>query len=157
MTAHSEEARTEHHGAGTPLAADEFRIAVRCKACGHWLTDPQSVALGVGPPAAGTTPMDSREVNWWQVHEFINTMVAQANYGPLPAAGTPAWCALADGDPRKLLALATAGEHHVLRMETAQKALAEAQQDVSAAEDWAHIARQVYGDRGPAYIPRRTA
>ncbi|WP_165609047.1 DUF6011 domain-containing protein [Mycolicibacterium fortuitum] len=39
-------ARTDR-GAGTPL--DEIRIAVRCNNCGHWLTDPESVALGIGP------------------------------------------------------------------------------------------------------------
>ncbi|WP_237164541.1 DUF6011 domain-containing protein [Mycolicibacterium peregrinum] len=41
-------------GAGTPINEDlrlspEVRIAVRCGYCGHWLTDPKSVALGIGP------------------------------------------------------------------------------------------------------------
>jgi hypothetical protein len=40
-----EETRT--NGAGSPL--DNVRIAVRCNTCRHWLTDPRSVALGVGP------------------------------------------------------------------------------------------------------------
>lgn len=46
MTDPIEEVRADR-GADTPL--DEIRIAVRCNYCGHWLTDPQSVALGVGP------------------------------------------------------------------------------------------------------------
>jgi hypothetical protein len=43
-----EETRTAvRGGAGSPL--DDVRIAVRCKVCRQWLTDPLSVALGVGP------------------------------------------------------------------------------------------------------------
>lgn len=55
----------------------------------------------------GTT--NSRQVSWWETHQFIEALITQANTGPLPPAGTPAWSALADGDPRKLLALAVAG------------------------------------------------
>lgn len=40
------ETRTDG-GAGSPLS--DVRIAVRCSGCGHWLTDPRSVELGVGP------------------------------------------------------------------------------------------------------------
>ncbi|MDI3314488.1 MAG: DUF2742 domain-containing protein [Mycobacterium sp.] len=87
---------------------------------------------------------ESRQVSWWSVHTFIESILSQANCGgPLPLAGTPGWCALADGDPRKLLALAVAGEHHVLRMETAQEALAEASKDIAAAADWPAIAAEI--------------
>ncbi|WP_242657228.1 DUF2742 domain-containing protein [Mycobacterium talmoniae] len=93
------------------------------------------------------------------MHEFITALVDQAN--SLPAAGTPAWCALADSDPRKLLALAAAGEHHVLRMEVAQTAMADAGAAISAAENWATVARshlrRAHAERSGAYIPRRTA
>ncbi len=41
-----EEARPDS-GAGTPLVP--WRVAVQCKACGQWLTDPDSVARGIGP------------------------------------------------------------------------------------------------------------
>lgn len=41
------ESRTVTSGAGSPQP--ETRIAVRCNHCGHWLTDPKSVALGIGP------------------------------------------------------------------------------------------------------------
>ncbi|WP_418003356.1 DUF6011 domain-containing protein [Mycobacterium sp. PDNC021] len=45
MTGRSIEARARA-SAGTPA---ETRIAVRCNTCGHWLTDPESVAAGSGP------------------------------------------------------------------------------------------------------------
>ncbi|WP_293311318.1 DUF2742 domain-containing protein [Mycolicibacterium sp.] len=95
--------------------------------------------------------VDSRAVAWWPVHEFITAAVAQADN--LPSAGTPAWCALADSDPRKLLAVAAAGEHHVLRIETAQQQRAEASKAIAAATDWAEVSRRC--NRGTAYIPRR--
>lgn len=94
--------------------------------------------------------LDSHTVAWWPVHEFIAAAVAQADN--LPAAGTPAWCALADDDHRKLLAVAVAGEHHVLRIEIAQEARAEASKAVAGAADWSAITRRM--DRGRAYIPR---
>ena len=85
----------------------------------------------------------SQEVQWWPVHQFLVAAVAQANHGPLPTAGTPAWAELADGDPRKLLALAVAGEHFVLHMQIGQEQLAQAAEDVWAGEDWSVVARQV--------------
>lgn len=99
--------------------------------------------------------MSSRQVSWWPCHEFIAAVVAQANVGPIPLAGTPAWLTLADDDPRKLLALAQAGEHHVLRLDLAQEAAAEASKTIAAAEDWPSVARCIRRGRGPAYIPRR--
>jgi len=82
-------------------------------------------------------------VSWWQTHEFLKAVLAQANAGPLPWAGSPAWCDLADGDPRKLLALAVDGEHHVLRKEVAQTAHAQASREVSVAANWSGIAREI--------------
>lgn len=82
----------------------------------------------------------SREVSWWPVHEFVARLLEQAC--TLPTAGTPAWCALSGGDPRKLLAVAVAGEHHVLRIETAQAALTDASHAISTAADWANIGRE---------------
>jgi hypothetical protein len=38
--------------AGVPTDLVEWRIAVRCKACGSWLTDPKSVMAGIGPRCA---------------------------------------------------------------------------------------------------------
>jgi hypothetical protein len=37
---------------GIPTDQDEWRIAVRCKVCGSWLTDPLSVIAGIGPRCA---------------------------------------------------------------------------------------------------------
>lgn len=101
---------------------------------------------------AGAPPSQQRA--WWPVHQFIEALVAQSIYGPIPAAGTPSWCELADGDPRKLLAVAIDGEHHVLRIETAQEQRAEESKAIAAAEDWPGVARRVHRGRGPAYIPR---
>ena len=93
---------------------------------------------------AGFPP--SQTVSWWPTHEFISALVAQYNH--LPTAGTPAWIQLADTDPRKLLALATAGEHHVLRVEVAQAALADASKAVASVPNWRTR------PRGDAYIRR---
>lgn len=98
----------------------------------------------------------SRQVAWWPVHEFITAVIAQEEAGPLPVTGTPAWCALADDDPRKLLALAAAGEHAVLRWETGQEARAAASRAIAAAADWPGIARAIRAGRGGAYIARRS-
>jgi len=57
------------------------------------------------------------------------------------------------------LALAVAGEHHVLRMEIAQEARAEASKDVAASTDWTKVAREVQqrhaARRSGALIERR--
>lgn len=91
---------------------------------------------------AGTPASASQEVSWWATHQFISALVAQANTA-LPWAGTPAWRDLDDADPRKLLSLALAGEHWVLRVEIGQDAIADAGQQISAAEDWSQTARAV--------------
>ncbi|BBX67817.1 hypothetical protein MPSYJ_12780 [Mycolicibacterium psychrotolerans] len=77
------------------------------------------------------------------MHLFLEAVVAQANCGRLPIAGTPAWAELADGDPRKLLAVAIAGEHWVLRYQVGQEQRAEAAEDVWDGADWSEVARQV--------------
>lgn len=95
----------------------------------------------------------SQQVSWSAVHEFLQAVLTRANAGPLPWAGTPAWCELADGDPRKLLSLALCGEHHVLRVEVAQQAQAEASRTVADAADWPAVAREV-GQRENFYSQR---
>lgn len=95
----------------------------------------------------------SQQVSWWLTHEFIAALVAQHNN--MPIAGTPAWCALSDTDPAKLIALAAAGEHHVLRVETNQIAMAEASHEIASAADWPSIARQVRNRASSAYIERK--
>lgn len=108
-----------------------------------------------GPAWAGPPPSQQRA--WWPVHEFIEAVLQQANYGPIPAAGTPQWCALADGDPRKLLAVAVDGEHHTLRVETAQEEQAKTSKAIAAEQDWPAIARSIRRRHNSTYIPRRTA
>ncbi len=93
----------------------------------------------------------SQQVSWWDTHVFISALVAHTDN--LPTAGSPSWCELSDGDPRKLLALAVAGEHHVLRVEVAQEAMAEASRAISGTADWSKAGRP----RGKAYIPRQVA
>lgn len=103
-----------------------------------------------------TAAVPSRQVSWWPVHEFLEQLLAQSNYGPMPDAGTPSWQQLESGDPRKLLAVAVAGEHHVLRVETAQEQRAEASKVVAAASDWPQISREIRRRSG-VRIPREVA
>lgn len=118
------------------------------------MTEVTEVDEEAGPTWAGAPPSQQRA--WWPVHQFLEALVAQANYGPIPAAGTPLWCALSDGDPRKLLAVAIDGEHHVLRMETAQEQQAEASKVIAAAVDWTQISRDIR-HRSGVYVPREVA
>ncbi|UVO11914.1 DUF2742 domain-containing protein [Mycobacterium sp. SVM_VP21] len=99
----------------------------------------------------------SRMVSWWTCHQFLAAVFAQGNVGPLPLAGTPAWCALADTDPVKLLALAVAGEHAVLQWDIAQEFRADAAKAIAAEQCWPALARRIRAGRGNAYVPRRTA
>lgn len=103
--------------------------------------------------------VESRRVSWWPVHEFLAAALGQMEAAP-PLAGTPAWLALADGDPAKLLAVAMAGEHHILRMEIGQDQQAEASKAVAASTDWPQVAREISSraaaTRSGAYIPRTT-
>ncbi len=84
------------------------------------------------------TPPTSRAVAWWPVHLFVEQFTA--DLGPWPVAGTPAWDALPDSDPRKLAAVVDAGQHHVLRVEIAQETMAAASKEISAAADWPGMA-----------------
>lgn len=104
---------------------------------------------GAGSPA-------SQQVSWSACNEFLTAVLTKANVGPIPWAGTPAWCELPDNDPRKLLALADFGLHHALRIECGQAAMAESSREIAAAADWSAVARR-RNDRGGAYIPRKAS
>ena len=112
-----------------------------------------------GITAGGFPP--SREISWFATFQFLRAVVDQANVGPLPTAGTPSWQAMADGDPRKLLALAEAGVHHVLRVDTEQAAHSEASQEISKAVDCTAIAngirRQEWRQTAGVYVPKEVA
>lgn len=83
----------------------------------------------------------SQQVDWWRVHEYVSPVLNEARQWPM--AGTIAWCELED-DPRKLAALFDAAQHHILRVDTAQNAVCQAGEAVSAAADWSTIARVKY-------------
>lgn len=94
----------------------------------------------------------SRQVDWWSVHTHVQPLLKQV--GSWPMAGTTAWSDLDDNDPVKLAALYDAAQHHSLRVDTAQTALAEASRAIAGATDWAGIARDAQR-RTKIYIPRR--
>lgn len=85
--------------------------------------------------------MSAASVAWWPVHEYVTRITAQVPGWPV--AGTPAWCDLDDNDPAKLAAVVDAGQHHALRIETAQEARADASKAVGAAVDWRAIAQDI--------------
>ncbi|MFN3003465.1 DUF2742 domain-containing protein [Mycolicibacterium wolinskyi] len=144
MRGGNEEARPQS-GAGTPAT----------RTSSHDVLDQTNTKLCSGLHSSSSLNTLSRQVAWWPVHEFITAMVANAN--DLPVAGTPSWCALPDSDPRKLLALAVAGEHHVLRTEVGQEHLADAGKKIAASADWSALAQRIQSGRGQAYIPRKAS
>ncbi len=83
----------------------------------------------------------AQSVNWLTVHRFVQTVLNQVNGWPM--AGTPAWCSLAHDDPTKWCALLDAAQHHALRVEMAQEALAQASKDISVSEDWKAVAQEL--------------
>jgi hypothetical protein len=105
-------------------------------------------------------PIESRQVNWWAVHEFVASVEAVVPAGERPPwPGTPAWCEMDDRDTRKLLAVAKFGVHHALRVETAQQARAEASKAIAAATDWRSVAGEITqrraAERAGARVPRQ--
>jgi hypothetical protein len=96
-----------------------------------------------------------RSVDWWAVHQYVARLIAVEDW---PLAGTPEWCALNDSDPRKLAAVMDFGQHHALRVETAQAALAEASRAIAAAVDWTAVADSIHRRAtSAAYVPRKVA
>jgi Protein of unknown function (DUF2742) len=85
----------------------------------------------------------SQQVSWWPVYLFVQAAIAQAEVTDWPRAGTPSWCALADGDPRKLCAVLDDASHWSLRVDSLQEAQADAASAVSSAEDWPAVARRI--------------
>ncbi len=83
----------------------------------------------------------SPQVSWWSLHEHIAPLLNRV--GDWPTVGTPQWCELDDGDPRKLAAIFDAAQHHALRLELNQEAHAQASRDIAAAVDWPALAREI--------------
>jgi hypothetical protein len=82
----------------------------------------------------------SRAVNWLTVHRFVKAVLNQVNGWPM--AGTAAWSSLNHADPAKWCALLDAAQHHALRVELNQTAIANASHDISASQDWAAVSRE---------------
>lgn len=97
--------------------------------------------------------MASRQVAWWPVHLLVAPILESVNAWPL--VGTPAWCELAEDDPRKWAAVLDGAQHWALRLETRQQALAQASRDIAAEGEWSSLATRLVRGRGPAYIPRQ--
>jgi hypothetical protein len=101
------------------------------------------------------------QVSWWDCHVFMESLVHQANCGPIPWPGTPAWCAMPDDDPRKLLALAQFGVYFAMEIDTRQAAEVAASHEISAGENWSSVAaanlKRHNAIRSGAYIPRKEA
>lgn len=90
--------------------------------------------------------LDSRQTNWSVVHAYVEAILKRRNVNrdSLPSAGSPSWCAMHDGDVRKLAAVLIGGEHWALHVEGCQRAMAEAASDISASrDDWAKVASEM--------------
>jgi hypothetical protein len=96
----------------------------------------------------------ARTVDFWSVHCYVAPALVAAREWPM--LGTLEWQHLADADPAKLAALLDAAQHHALRIETAQAALAEASSAIASAADWQSIARTIRAPHS-TYIPREKA
>ena len=104
-------------------------------------TGPLETSVEATDNPKGTAPplecVASQQCSWWEVHRFVEPLLARVKSWPM--LGTPAWCVLGDADPRKTAALLSAAEHWALRVETCQEQRAEASHDVSGAADWKAI------------------
>ena len=76
----------------------------------------------------------SQQVSFWSVHQWAQRFIDAAPDHPM--IGTPAWRALPNDHPAKWASVADAGQHHALRVETAQELRAEASRQIAAAADW---------------------
>ncbi|OPX17039.1 hypothetical protein B1964_01750 [Gordonia sp. i37] len=79
----------------------------------------------------------------------------------LPTAGSTAWIALDDDDPRKAAALLVAGSRWVLeqeldRLDAEREASKAAAIEIAQARDWARVAQRIRG-RDAAYIERKAS
>ena len=93
-------------------------------------------------------------MSWWDVHEHVTPYFERV--GSWPMLGTPAWCALADDDARKIAALSDAAQHWALHVETSQQAKYDASQVVSESQTWCDIAQEIQRRRDVC-IPTKAA
>lgn len=83
----------------------------------------------------------SQQVSWADVHAFVLPKLVRV--GDWPMLGSPVWCDLDDRDPIKWASVLDGGQHWALRVEYLQQAECDASRAISAAEDWAAIARTI--------------
>lgn len=83
----------------------------------------------------------ARSVSWLPVHRFITPVLDAVK--AWPTVGTPAWCSLAHDDPAKWAAILDGGQHHALRLELGQAALADASKAIAESADWPAAAREL--------------
>ncbi|SHU31130.1 DUF2742 domain-containing protein [Mycobacteroides abscessus] len=83
----------------------------------------------------------SRQVAWWEVHEFVQPHIEAA--GPFPVVGTVAWQLLSATEPGKWAALLDAAQHYALRLDIEQEAAIEAGQAISRSQDWGSVASKM--------------
>lgn len=90
--------------------------------------------------------LSSSQRVFWPVYEYGQKLLEKAGIAAadLHPPGTPAWVALPDEDPAKLLACVLDSPHHTARVEAAQAALADASRVVSAAADWGAVGREIH-------------
>ena len=89
--------------------------------------------------------VSSQQVRWFDFHLWCARWLDTVDHFPL--AGTTAWFALPDDDPKKKTAVLFAASCHVQRMEAAQEAECEASHAVSAGAPWGQIAQRVQSRR----------
>ncbi|MEZ0341527.1 DUF2742 domain-containing protein [Mycobacterium sp. pV006] len=81
----------------------------------------------------------SRAVTFYPVYQMLSPLLGDPGLIP----GTPVWCQLDDTDPAKWQAVLWAAVWWALNEDCRQDAISEAGADISAAEDWSAVARQV--------------
>lgn len=82
----------------------------------------------------------SREVNMFAVHQFLAPHLGDPDVIP----GTPSWTQLPDDDAAKWRAVLWAAMWWTVSEDARQDAIAEAGQQISAAEDWSTLSRTVH-------------
>ena len=91
----------------------------------------------------------SQQVSFWSFHEWVAPRLERVETWPM--LGTPAWVSLDDHDPQQRLikwaAALDGAQHHALRLELNQEALARASHDVSAAANWSRISQYIRDER----------
>jgi hypothetical protein len=87
--------------------------------------------------------VDSQQVSWWSVREFVTSCLDEAGVESFPLVGTPAWCALPADDERKIASLFDAAQHWALRLETWQLERTDASRELRQAADWSAADRYV--------------